>query len=297
MKLLWKLNLDNEPRQMHSLFPPLIIEHVNTPTGVKQIAIEAGVSDNIYAIDVEKGEADLEEAFRQHLDSASQRRPRAATFSVPAASPPRPSSRPPDARQVHHLRRLMGRHAAPVERRRWRRRRAAREIHAAQRQAVRPESLEQRASTRIPRRAAAAIRTWSTRTTSTPTKSAPGDRPAAACGAAPAPRSAPTAPCTPAPATASGIPKTASTATASSACKQNPETKALELVDYYGPSNAEWLVKRDLDMQVTPAIFNYKGQELMVDAGKECRMYLMDTEVYRRRRPSHAALSQSSALQ
>src|SRR5579872_1121030 len=55
MKLLWKLHLDNEPRQMHSLFPPLIVERVNTRSGVKQIAIEAGVSDNIYAIDVEKG--------------------------------------------------------------------------------------------------------------------------------------------------------------------------------------------------------------------------------------------------
>ena len=38
------------------------------------------------------------------------------------------------------------------------------------------------------------------------------------------------------------------------------------------------LVKRDLDMQVTPVIFHYKGRELMVDAGKECRLYLMDTE-------------------
>jgi hypothetical protein len=60
--------------------------------------------------------------------------------------------------------------------------------------------------------------------------------------------------------------------------KHNPETKAVELVDYYGPTNAEWLWKRDLDMQVTPAIFNYKGRELMVDAGKECVVYLMDTE-------------------
>src|SRR3954462_6381329 len=56
MKLLWKLKLDTEPRQMHTLFPPLIVEKVNTPTGVKQIAIETGVSDNLYAIDVEKGE-------------------------------------------------------------------------------------------------------------------------------------------------------------------------------------------------------------------------------------------------
>src|SRR5262249_22328418 len=60
--------------------------------------------------------------------------------------------------------------------------------------------------------------------------------------------------------------------------KQDPQTKAAKLVDYYGPSNAEWLWKRDLDMQVTPAIFHYKGKELMVDAGKECRVYLMDTE-------------------
>ena len=60
--------------------------------------------------------------------------------------------------------------------------------------------------------------------------------------------------------------------------QQNPTTKALELVDYFAPSNAEWLFKRDLDMQVTPAIFEYKGRELMVSAGKECRVYLMDTE-------------------
>ena len=60
--------------------------------------------------------------------------------------------------------------------------------------------------------------------------------------------------------------------------KQDPRTKALTLADFYGPSNAEFLVKRDLDMQVTPAIFTYQGRELMVDAGKECRIYLMETK-------------------
>ncbi len=58
----------------------------------------------------------------------------------------------------------------------------------------------------------------------------------------------------------------------------DPVTKAAKLVDYYGPSNAAWLWKRDLDMQVSCAIFKYKGKELMVDAGKECVMYLMDTD-------------------
>ena len=43
--------------------------------------------------------------------------------------------------------------------------------------------------------------------------------------------------------------------------KQNPETKALELKDWYAPSNAYWLRKRDLDMTVTGPIFDYKGKE------------------------------------
>src|SRR5438445_811745 len=35
------------------------------------------------------------------------------------------------------------------------------------------------------------------------------------------------------------------------------------LKDYFAPSNAAWLWKMDLDMQVTPAIFPYKGRELL----------------------------------
>jgi hypothetical protein len=36
--------------------------------------------------------------------------------------------------------------------------------------------------------------------------------------------------------------------------------------------------KRDLDMQVTPAIFKFKDRELMVTGSKECRVYLLDTK-------------------
>src|SRR5438128_3946720 len=50
MKLLWKLKLDNQPRQMHNLFPPLLAGGVATPGGEKEIAVVAGVSDNIYGI-------------------------------------------------------------------------------------------------------------------------------------------------------------------------------------------------------------------------------------------------------
>src|SRR5690348_120358 len=66
IKLLWKIKLDNQPRQMHNLFPPLIIEKVNTARGPRQLAIEAGVSDNLYGIDVEKGEV----IWKKHFASS-----------------------------------------------------------------------------------------------------------------------------------------------------------------------------------------------------------------------------------
>jgi hypothetical protein len=56
------------------------------------------------------------------------------------------------------------------------------------------------------------------------------------------------------------------------------EGNELKLKDWYIPSNWAWMSKRDLDMQVTPAIFNYKGRELMVTGSKECRVYLLDTK-------------------
>jgi glucose dehydrogenase len=55
LKALWKLSLGNEPRELHSLLPPLIVGQVNASRGPKQIAIVAGVSDNSYAIDVDAG--------------------------------------------------------------------------------------------------------------------------------------------------------------------------------------------------------------------------------------------------
>ena len=65
MTLIWKVTLDNQPRQMHNLFAPLIISDVEMAGGPRQIAIVAGISDNIYAIDVEKGT----QIWKRHFDS------------------------------------------------------------------------------------------------------------------------------------------------------------------------------------------------------------------------------------
>ena len=68
MKLLWKVRLDNQPRQMHNLFPALIASDVETPQGRRELAVVAGVSDNIYGIDVEKGT----QIWKRQFDSTFQ---------------------------------------------------------------------------------------------------------------------------------------------------------------------------------------------------------------------------------
>src|SRR6478672_7940408 len=55
MKLLWKTKLESTPRAMHNLFAPLIAERVSTPQGVREIGIVAGVSDDLFGIDVANG--------------------------------------------------------------------------------------------------------------------------------------------------------------------------------------------------------------------------------------------------
>ena len=54
--------------------------------------------------------------------------------------------------------------------------------------------------------------------------------------------------------------------------------KTLELKDYYTPTNQEWLTKRDLDFNATPIVFPYKGRDLLVAAGKEGRLILLDSQ-------------------
>src|ERR1700712_3510219 len=64
LQIVWKLQLDNKPQQMHSLFPPLIIDHLKTAAGEKQVLIVSGISDNVYAIDAVAGTL----IWKKHFD-------------------------------------------------------------------------------------------------------------------------------------------------------------------------------------------------------------------------------------
>ena len=54
-KLLWKLRLDSTPRAMHNLFAPLVAQRVATEQGAREVAVVAGVSDDLFGIDVAAG--------------------------------------------------------------------------------------------------------------------------------------------------------------------------------------------------------------------------------------------------
>jgi len=55
IKLLWKTQLPSTPRQMHNLFSPLVAQAVRTASGNKEIAVVAGVSDDLWGLDAKTG--------------------------------------------------------------------------------------------------------------------------------------------------------------------------------------------------------------------------------------------------
>ena len=54
--------------------------------------------------------------------------------------------------------------------------------------------------------------------------------------------------------------------------------KQLQLVDYFGAPNANWLWRRDLDVNTTPVAFDYRGRKFLVGTSKECRLWLLDRD-------------------
>ena len=121
---------------MHNLFAPLIAERVTTAQGAREVAIVAGISDDLFGIDVASGEL----IWKKHFDSTfAPTGERVDDTLCPGGQTAVPAMAQASAGQVHDLRDVVGRAAAPDQSGRRSGRRAAREVHAAQRQAVRAE--------------------------------------------------------------------------------------------------------------------------------------------------------------
>ncbi len=274
LKLLWKLKLDNEPREMHSLFPPMIAGQVKTASGTKQIAIEAGSSDNLYAIDVDAGAVLWKKHFpyksdRPQLPGRGPLCP-GGLVATPVIGPATEAG----ARTVyaassdgmlHSLNLADGEDVAPpVNYLPPNAKAYALNLHdnvvystTAQGcggnqngvYAIDLSSPDKKVTTFFPGgggglwgRTGAAI--GSDGTVYAPTGDGPFDP--------------------------------ARHEFSESLIAVTP--KDLKLKDYYSPTDAAFMWKRDLDMNVTPAIFSYNGRDLVVTSSKECRVFLLDSK-------------------
>jgi outer membrane protein assembly factor BamB len=63
LTLLWKAKLENDPRELNSLTAPVASEWVVTTTGMKEIVMVGGASDNLFAIDAETGKVIWKKTF------------------------------------------------------------------------------------------------------------------------------------------------------------------------------------------------------------------------------------------
>ncbi len=277
LKILWKLKLDNQPREMHSLFPPLIASGVQTGSGTKEIAVEAGISDNIYAIDVTSGTL----LWRRHFEYPPVKEGRGLEPGdplCPGGQTATPIIGPADDTgkrtiyalagdgQLHSLNLADGEETAPPVKfgfgnsksyslNMWKGvifTTTSQSCNGSPNQvwAIDINDPQKKVMTFNPRsgglwgREGAAIdskgRAWS------PT----GD----------------------------GIYEPENRTFGNGLIGVKVEGNKLELQDWFEPPNWFWMRKRDLDMQVTPAIFNFEGKELLATGSKACRVYLLDTD-------------------
>jgi PQQ-like domain len=273
-KLVWKLQLDNPSRQLHNLYPPMIVSDVRKANGPKQIGVVAGVSDNVYGIDLDTGT----QLWKRTFDN---------TFTGQASSryytlcPGGLTATPvigPGAKAGQFIAYVVS----------WDGR--LRQLDVATGQDAAPPELF------IPPNGKPYGLNLHKNVIYTTT--------AQGCGGNPNqfysfdlatkkvgsfnpgsggmwPRLGPTIGRDGSVYAGSGdgdyYPEREVFGQSIVAVKQNPVTKALEMTDWYTPSNAIWLRKRDLDMNVTGPVFEWKGKEYLAEASKECRIWLLDT--------------------
>lgn len=275
LKLLWSLKLDNQPQEMHSLFPTLIAENVSTNAGAKQVGIVAGSSDNVYAIDVESGKL----LWKRHFEYPTPaRRGRPGDPLCPPGLTATPIIGPSGGTgprlvyalagdgKLHTLNLSTGEETAPPY------------------QFGYPNGKHYSLNiwndvlftTTAQGCAGNPNQVWAVNLKD-PQKKVMTFNPGSGglwgrSGAAIDSTGTAWAP------TGDGRYDPANRVYGNGLIGVHVKSGELELKDWFEPSNWMWLFKRDLDMQVTPAIFPFKGRELMVTGSKECRVYLLDTK-------------------
>ena len=270
--LIWKLTLESKPRAMHNLFAPLIAERVTTSQGARELAIVAGVSDDLFGIDVATGRQLWHRRFESTLAKPGGTNDTLCPGGQTAV--PTMAQTSPGNYTVY---------AVSWDGRLW-------QVNAADGQDVAPpepfipgggkpyalnlhdaviytataqgcggltnafysfDLASRRASAFIP----AGGGLWGRRGAAVDREGrvflGTGD--------------------------AEFDPSTRRLGNGIVAVKLDAN-KQLKLVDFFGAPNANWLWRRDLDVNVTPMAFDAHGRKFLVGTSKECRLWLLDRD-------------------
>ncbi len=274
-RLLWKLKTDNKPKGMQSFREPIIVAGLATPNGVKTVAILAGSSDDVYAVDVANGSL----LWQKHLKWSADTPPEpgegagficnnaltATPVVTPAGSAERLVYVLTNDGYLHTLDLATGEDKdTPVQM-----------LPAPYGKAYGLNlvnnvvyTVSGQACHGVPNATYAVDLTSKKAFSSTPPQGGIFGT------AGPAVGNDGTIYLE----TGDGVYDVAAGKLSTSVLAYKSADDALTLKDYYTPSNHAWLTKRDLDMNTTPVVFPYKGRDLLVGSGKEGRYFLMDSQ-------------------
>jgi hypothetical protein len=272
MKLLWKLKLDSTPRAMHNLFPPLIAEKVTTAQGTREIAVVAGVSDDLFGIDVVSGQQIWKKKFEGFtappVDNVLCPGGQTAVPTMAQVSPGKYTlyavSWDGRLRQINVA---DGEDAAPPEKfmpqngKPYALNLHNGVIYTASAQGCGGLTNSFYSFDLKTRKASAFIPAggglWGRRGASVSSDGTvyigTGD--------------------------GQFNPTTKSLGNAIVAVKLD-ENKQLQIADYFAAPNANWLWRRDLDVNTTPMLFDYRNRKFLVGTSKECRLWLLDRDAF-----------------
>jgi outer membrane protein assembly factor BamB len=280
LKLLWKIETGNEPRALHALMPVVVVGRLQTASGPKQVGFVNGISDNLYAFDVETGKILWQKHWTYEQPAPAgggfgQRDPadpKHLGFLRPGGSSDTPVIGPADAQGRRAIYFASGDGMLHI-------------LNAADGTDLQPPymfhagkgwSLTLNGNVLWMANTYAGISIAAVDITDPAHKVMTFN---AGSGGAWGRRGAVidstgTAFST----TGDGVydPSSDPPRYGNSVIGVHIVGGQLQLKDYYTPSNWDWLRKRDLDPNNTPTIFSYKGRELMAASGKECRLYLLD---------------------
>ncbi|WP_222705462.1 PQQ-binding-like beta-propeller repeat protein [Terriglobus albidus] len=275
MKLLWKTKLDSTPREMHNLFAPLLLENVETPSGKKEVAVVAGVTDDLFGLDGKTGD----QLWHVHYDTTFTPVPgaRGGGTLCPGGQTAVPVATPGDKPGDYTV------YAVSWDGR-------LRTINAADGKDIVPPAkflppngkpyalnlLDGVIYTSVSQGCggltfASYAYNLKTKVTSVFYPSGGGLWGRRGVGLSP-----------------DGISymgtgdgewdvENGHLGNGIIGVKLN-KSEDLELVDYFAPKNADWMWKRDLDVNVSPVAIDYKGKHLLLGSSKECRVWLLDRD-------------------